>query len=1046
MERATGRPLRGRRSELALITTAFERARDGQCSTIALIGEPGIGKTRLATETATRAASAGFAVWWGRAWEAGGAPAYWPWRQLCDALPRDAIGPLWGAQHRSTVADPEQARFELFDAVTRAIATQASMTPIVAILDDLHVADIPSLELLAFATRHLRGSRVIWIVTWRDAEAARPPVRDLLARIAREANVLSLSALSEIDANQLIDDVRTDVDVQFRSRLMRVTGGNPLFLLETMAALAGGGSLPSELDPLPLAQGISHLVRERLAPLTRDVRVLAEAASAIGREVTVQRWTAATNVTAELVRDGARCLVEAGILTTTAHDRWRFGHDLVREAIYRTADEAQIIAYHRRIAHTLDREIATGDTSLVGERAHHALMSMTDDPATLLAWTVTAAEHALLLCAYEESLAIVERASAKLGLHAQRDASLQLVRGRAYLFQNDHVRASNAFSAAIALARRADDPCMLAAAVLGLGSRYVFGDRLHDLVALIDEAIAILPSQHRDLHARLLARKAAALTPAEIPEPVLDMARQAQQLIAESTNDAARLEVAVAVGAAFADFAHPRERLAINKTVVELARAQGDRALELRGMSRLVSDHISAGDLPRADALLADRDALARSLVQPRFAWAEPLFRSQRALIHGDFARCETSVAEAEKLVDSDPNCGRACAVHRMWLYFMADRVDELRAQLPAVLSAVRTMPFLGTLIRAVIHLRSGELADARREVDALRFPLTDVRSPPFYAMAAEVFAEVGPIEHQRDAYDALSPYADMFAAFGVFAFTFGPPIAATLGNLAGALGDVDRARAHFESALAMTTQIDAAPGRAWTSYWYGRMLARVGDPDANTQLDAAIRDATRLGMHGLVIRCRDAAGPAQPAIATPAANPLPALRWAIADRGGSWLVSIADRSFLIPQLKGMALLARLSANPHVEIHSLELVSGGEPEDAGDAGEHLDDKARAAYRKRLSKLADDLEEAQARGDDTRAETIRDEHEALVKELSRAVGRGGKVRRAGSATERARVAAHRQLREAIKKITEADAELGAHLDVAVRTGTFCVYRP
>jgi tetratricopeptide (TPR) repeat protein len=1040
-----GRPLRGRRIELGVIAAAIEGAKSARSTTIALVGEPGIGKTRLATETAVRASAAGFAVWWGRAWEAGGAPAYWPWRQLCDGLPRDDIAPLWGAEHRGTVADPEQARFELFDAVTRAIAAHASTTPVLCILDDLHVADVPSLELLAFATRHLRSSRVIWLLTWRDAEGGRAPVRDLLARVAREGTVLSLGALSEIDANELIDDVRADADVLFRGTLLRVTGGNPLFLLETLAALSGGGSLPAEQDPLPLAQGIAHIVRGRLAPLSPEVRTLAEAASTIGRDVTLHRWSAATEVASDVIRRGARELVEAGILTATTTDRWRFGHDLVREAVYRSADEQQRIDVHRRIARTFDREIAAGDQSLVGERAHHALQSLTDEPSTLLPWIVTAAGHALLHCAYEESLALVDRALTQLGSVAQRDAALQLVRGRAYLFTNETAKASDAFNTAIALARRADDPCMLAAAVLGLGSRYVFGDQLHDLIALIDEAMAILPPLHRDLHARLLARKAAALTPADVPEPVLDMARDAQRLVADSTDDAARLEVAVAVGAAFADFAGSRECMEVNQTVVSLARAQGDRALELRGMSRLVGDQLRAGDLPRADALLATRDALARSLVQPRFAWAEHLFRSQRALVTGDFAVCDAAVEEAERLVDHDPNCARACAMHRTWLYLVADRVDELRRHEPTVLAAIRTMPFMGTLIRAVIRLRSGELADARRELDGLRFPVTDVRAPPLYAMVAEVFAEVAPDEHRRDAYEALSPHADTFAVFGVFAFTFGPPIAATLGNLAGALGDLDRARAHFESALAMTTQIGAIPGRAWTSYWYGRTLARAGYPDAVAHLEAAARDATRLGMDSLVLRCRDVSTPT--GTPTPRSVPQPThITWTIVERSGSWLVSIADRSFLVANLKGMPLLARLAASPHVEIHSLELVAGGEPDDTGDAGELLDDKARSAYRKRLAKLADDLEDAQARGDVERAEQLRDEHEALLKELSRAVGRGGRVRRAGAATERARVAAHRRLREAIKKIGEADAELGTHLDTAVRTGTFCVYRP
>ncbi len=1040
-----GRPLRGRRRELAVISEALTRAAAGTPSTIVLVGEPGIGKTRLASEVAVGAATAGFATWWGRAWEAGGAPAYWPWRQLCELLPRDSIAQLWGA-HGATTADPDQARFELFDAVTRSIAAHATRTPLLCILDDLHVADIPTLELVAFAARHLRASRVLWLLTWRDAEGARMPVRDQLVRIAREATVVPLASLTETDANQLIDDVRADADIQMRGTLVRATGGNPLFLLETLAALATGATLPRNLDQLPLAQAVAAIVRERLAPLSVNVRDLAAAASAIGRDVALARWIVAADCQAEGARAGACQLVDAGILTTSGYDRWRFSHDLVREAIYRLADDQATVTHHRRLAHALDREISAGDTSLVGERAHHALHALDDE--TVIAWTISAIEHARQQCAHEEAIALADRVLHRIGPPAQRDGALQLALGRAYLDHNEVAAAATAFNTVIVLARKAADPRLFAAAVLGLGARYVFGDQLHDLISLIDEAMLALPHTDRDLHARLLARKAAALTPAADPAPILEMAREASRLVADSTDDAARLEVAVAVGAALTDFAPPRECAAVNETVVALARARGERALELRGMSRLVANHIHAGDFARADALLVVRDALARSLVQRRFAWMEPMFRSLRAAIRGDFAQSDIAIVDAESFTNDDPNCARACAVHRTWMLLMADRVEELRAHEPVVLAAIRTMtPIIASAIRAAIRLRAVEPADARRELDGLEPELAHGRAPAILAMIAEVAAEVGSSEIQREVYDLLAPHSDTYAGFGPFGFTCGAPVAATLGALASALGDLDRGRAHFESALAMATRDGATVARTWTAYWYGRALARAGHPDAARHLDDAARDAARFGMQRLVIRCRETAGAALATAPTPVvATSQPALAWTIAPHGSSWLITIADRSVLAPSVRGMPLLARLAARPHIEIHSLELVAGEAETDSGDAGELLDDKARSAYRNRLSVLADKLEDAEARGDVDGAETIRDEHETLLKELSRAVGLGGRVRRAGAATERARVTAQRRLREAIRKIGELDPELAEHLDGAIRTGTFCVYRP
>src|SRR5262252_1675408 len=111
------RRLYGRSSELAAIARALESAGSGQARAVALVGEPGIGKTRLTVEAAARATELGFVACWGRAWEAGGAPPYWPWRQLLDALPgidarASALAQLWG---RSNIADADrdQARFAL---------------------------------------------------------------------------------------------------------------------------------------------------------------------------------------------------------------------------------------------------------------------------------------------------------------------------------------------------------------------------------------------------------------------------------------------------------------------------------------------------------------------------------------------------------------------------------------------------------------------------------------------------------------------------------------------------------------------------------------------------------------------------------------------------------------------------------------------------------------------------------------------------------------------------------------------------------------------
>ena len=116
------------------------------------------------------------------------------------------------------------------------------------------------------------------------------------------------------------------------------------------------------------------------------------------------------------------------------------------------------------------------------------------------------------------------------------------------------------------------------------------------------------------------------------------------------------------------------------------------------------------------------------------------------------------------------------------------------------------------------------------------------------------------------------------------------------------------------------------------------------------------------------------------------------------------------------------------------------------PSGWGDAGVLLDAQAKNAYRRRLAEIDEDLEEARLMRDSGRVVQAEAERDFLIRELSRAVGLSGRERRAGSASERARVSVTRAVRHAMSRIREHDPPLGEHLDRAIRTGTYCVYLP
>ena len=165
------------------------------------------------------------------------------------------------------------------------------------------------------------------------------------------------------------------------------------------------------------------------------------------------------------------------------------------------------------------------------------------------------------------------------------------------------------------------------------------------------------------------------------------------------------------------------------------------------------------------------------------------------------------------------------------------------------------------------------------------------------------------------------------------------------------------------------------------------------------------------------------------------------------------WIVSYGADSFQLKDTKGLAFLQTLLRHPGREFHVLDLSGGGEPlvegsgrPASGDAGELLDPSARAAYRRRLEDLREELEEAQRWSDLERAARAQQEIDFLTDELARAVGLGGRSRSAGSAAERARVNVSRTIGAVVKKIAAGSPALGQHLTAAVRTGYFCAYEP
>lgn len=160
--------------------------------------------------------------------------------------------------------------------------------------------------------------------------------------------------------------------------------------------------------------------------------------------------------------------------------------------------------------------------------------------------------------------------------------------------------------------------------------------------------------------------------------------------------------------------------------------------------------------------------------------------------------------------------------------------------------------------------------------------------------------------------------------------------------------------------------------------------------------------------------------------------------------RGDRWEVRYAGRSVNVKHTKGMEDLARLLAAPDTEVSAVDLAEA--VVESANTGELIDPTARQQYERRIRELYSELAEAEDRNDLGRIERVTAELDAMVEHLSSAVGLGGRSRRSGGSSERARTAVTRRIRNAIGRLAEYHPILGRHLEASVRTGTLCAYRP
>jgi tetratricopeptide (TPR) repeat protein len=361
----------------------------------------------------------------------------------------------------------------------------------------------------------------------------------------------------------------------------------------------------------------------------------------------------------------------------------------------------------------------------------------------------------------------------------------------------------------------------------------------------------------------------------------------------------------------------------------------------------------------------------------------------------------------------------------------------------------------------ALVQLARGDVATAVTSIrDALEHPSrvpskelppnTDLQRAPLLEAQVEIEIAAGNIDRARSAAGELELVATRFQSKALVA-------SATLaqGRVRLAEDDAPGAERLCSEAARLWNEV-GAPYEAAVARLSLAEALRTGGNEHQAAVEGQAARTTLEGIEGARTATPEPAEGKQGAGEQPAPDVNVFRR-----EGDHWLLVFKGRTVRVRDLKGMHYLAWLLAHPGREFQVLALVAAeSNPAGAvetnrvadlpqamlGDAGELLDERAKSAYRRRLAEIEEDIEQARALGDAEREAQADAERDFLVRELSRAVGLGGRDRRAASASERARAAVTRAIRLAIDRIREHHPELGEHLDGAIRTGTHCAYLP
>jgi transcriptional regulator with XRE-family HTH domain/tetratricopeptide (TPR) repeat protein len=860
----------------------------GGCRLVEVLGESGIGKTRLVSEL-VKNLEPGTGVSWGRCSQ-DDLGSYLPFveiiRHIAGQLGDEELAAALGGRGELTrlvpeltiragpLAAPTRAEADseqrmLFDAVSGFLAP---WTPMVLVIDDLHWADAASLALLAYLVRDYGLADVAVLITARPTELGERAT-GVLAELGRDVDSarIRLDGLPSAELARLIADVLgTSPASQLVESVQSATDGNPFFAEELTVHLLDTGFV---LDPVSgvvrsndngkggVPDRIRDTVAKRLGSMSRPGVDVLSVGALIGREFDVAVAGSALGISGLPLIDAADDALLSGMVVETAPGRLGFSHALLRDAVGERLSQMRRASVHRAVAQALEA-LASSPEQRAAELARHWAAAAEVDPTASVAaatWAVRAGDQALAAAAAEEAIARYEQAVTLWSAASSGHVDSLIRLGVALHYRGRADDADERFKEAMTLAAVIGDPVLHARAAVGFGRRYPYWETDTSRITALEAALVELPPEETPLRTMVMGLLVTHFINGFRPDEASRRDALADELSSILTAPDATTEVLLAVGQTrvYDCIEDPVALDGVADRLVAVAAAHND--LKVEATARF-SKALAALDRGHMDLLRASTEYYADVSVR----LGDPRDQSQAATVQSTIAYIEGRYQDAAELSDEALELGRTSGD------FNADLIHYAQGLLRAIDLglAADVLPLLlaSTEFQVIASFDAGTalcaaLAGDHDEAGARLSRLVETgfsgspRGADFLtptAFLADTSVLIGDVAAAERVAEWFRRSRSTVVRVGPLAGWWGP-IDHHLGCIAQLAGRSEEVEARLRHALEVERAMSARPFSARTRAHLAAAVARRSPSEATQIADDAVTAAEQLAAPGIV-------------------------------------------------------------------------------------------------------------------------------------------------------------------------------------------------